>query len=501
MGGCINKRIPSLAHIIDNKTETERVKTSYSFNQICQNDNKISQEYQIWKDVIGEGAYGEVRKATHLISGETRAVKIIYRNHLSMLYQEKLIKEITILKRMDHPNIVKVYEYFQDKNIFYIVMEMIPGGELFKKIQEVNRFPENEAAFMFYQLMSAVNYMHQQEVVHRDLKPENILFDDNRIIKLIDFGTSKKFKHGKRMKHIIGSPFYMAPEVFEKSYTEKCDIWSAGIILFILLIGYPPFNGSNDQEVAKAIKENTLRLYLSEFDHISPSAKDLLSRMLAKKDVNRISSNDVVHHRWFRDVMEEDSKAIQRSIFINLQNFSLTNPLERVVYLYLINNMITKEEKQELSECFNQIDQNKDGVIDTPELLAAFRKGGYLHLTEKDIEDILDNIDINRSRTIDYTEFLAAAINRHQVASLDKLQRCFNLLDKEGRGKIPISDLSVIFKGSFKPDDPTWQVYIPIERLGDLDELDVETFSNLMMNILKPTEATQTKQFFKGVQK
>jgi len=225
------------------------------------NDGLIKDVYKITRK-IGSGAYGEVRKWYVRETGELRAVKIIKKKALAEDERKKLKNEAEILTKWDHPNIIKLYEIFEDKKYYYIITEFLAGGELFEKITDeefYGDFTEKDAAMIMQQVFRGINYWHSNNIVHRDLKPENLLLESSvshedlggksMKIKIIDFGTSQEFKIGskKKMEERYGTPYYIAPDVLNKSYNEKCDIWSLGVILYILLVGYPPFNGSDDK--------------------------------------------------------------------------------------------------------------------------------------------------------------------------------------------------------------------------------------------------------------
>lgn len=162
------------------------------------------------------------------------------------------MNEVEIMKHMDHPHIVKVYEFFENENHIFIVMELLENGELFDKIKQAQHFSESQAKKSIREILEAVNYLHKKKIVHRDLKPENILFSKNDVLKIADFGTSKFFSKTK-MKKTHGTPYYIAPEVINGHYNEKCDVWSIGVIMYILLSGYPPFNGPNDEQIMEAV--------------------------------------------------------------------------------------------------------------------------------------------------------------------------------------------------------------------------------------------------------
>lgn len=199
-------------------------------------------------NLLGKGGFGEVKKVIHKLTNNARAMKIIKRDNVDESFMAALNSEIKILQMLDHPNIVKLYEVYQDPKNIYMITEYLEGGELFDMILKSRNFNENIAAKIMKQVLSAVAYCHSKKIVHRDLKPENLLLasNDSFEIKVIDFGLSRTFSPDKSMYSKMGTPFYIAPEVLKKKYNEKCDIWSCGVILYILLSGNPPFNGKND---------------------------------------------------------------------------------------------------------------------------------------------------------------------------------------------------------------------------------------------------------------
>jgi calcium-dependent protein kinase len=199
------------------------------------------------------------------------------------------------LQKIDHPNVLKLYEYFEDSQNFYLVTELCLGGELYEKIVENEFFTEHQAACIFKQILISVCHLHKHNICHRDLKPENFMIvsktDDllNAQVKTIDFGLSEiccSQDSGKveKMKTKVGTPYYMSPDVLSGSYSLSCDIWSAGCILYIMLCGYPPFNGGSDNEIYKNIKKGDLRFDEDEWSEISKDAKDLIKKIITKPE-------------------------------------------------------------------------------------------------------------------------------------------------------------------------------------------------------------------------
>lgn len=260
--------------------------------------NAIIQDYTFGK-TVGEGQYAIVRNATHKTTNQVRAIKII--KHIDQ-EQEKVQLEVDILSKLSHPNIMHIYEFYKDETQYYIVSEYCKGGDLFEVANEKGPFSEITAANIIRQTLSAICYSHKNNVVHRDLRPENIMFDEkgkNYIIKIIDWGNARYFKDNKMMTSIDGNPYYMAPEVLSGLYNEKCDVWSIGVILYILLCGYPPFNGSNDNEIMMNVKKGIVEFPKEEWGSVSPEAKNLIKKMLAINPRERLNADMCLKEPWF----------------------------------------------------------------------------------------------------------------------------------------------------------------------------------------------------------
>ena len=225
---------------------------------------------------VGQGQFGEVRKVMHRLTGRVMAMKIINkRTKVKTSTGFSFKNEIAILKQLDHPNIVSLYEVYSDNDFIYIVTEYLTGGELFDLVNNRKLFDEKAAAKVMKQILSAVSYCHHKNIAHRDIKPKNILFVEEKIgydVKIIDFGLSRLFQKDHNMYNTVGSPYYIAPEVLNQKYNQKCDVWSCGVILYILLSGMPPFTGSNKEELNDNIKTGMLRFNGPEWRKISRNA-------------------------------------------------------------------------------------------------------------------------------------------------------------------------------------------------------------------------------------
>ena len=255
--------------------------------------------YRLGKN-LGIGSFGKVRLAEHQLTGHKVAVKILNRNRIRQLeMDEKVRREIKILKLFYHPHIIRLYEVIYTPTDIYMVMEFVPGGELFDFIVSNGRLSEPRARSMFQQLVSGVEYCHQHMVVHRDLKPENLLLDGEQQLRIADFGLSNVMKDGDFFKTSCGSPNYAAPEVISgRLYAgPEVDVWSCGVILYALLCGSLPFDDENIPNLFKKIKGGIFTLP----GHMSDEIKDLISRMLVVDPLQRITLPEIRRHRWFSE--------------------------------------------------------------------------------------------------------------------------------------------------------------------------------------------------------
>jgi len=272
-------------------------------------------------DKLGEGAFSVVHICQNKETNHNFAVKIIRKSGLSEDDLEGLQSEISIMKELDHPHIIKLIEVYNEPTNYYLVQELVNGGELFDRIVSKTVYTEKEARDLVRILLETLRYLHSHEVAHRDLKPENLLLtsaDDDADIKIVDFGFAKHTR-GNDLDAICGTPDYVAPEILNRRhYGTKCDIWSTGVITFILLGGYAPFFDDNETELFNKIKRCEYRFDSPFWDHISEEAKDLIRRMLTLNPNDRPTANDLLHHAW---MVHDDETLRGRDITASLVEF------------------------------------------------------------------------------------------------------------------------------------------------------------------------------------
>lgn len=448
----------------------------------------INEAYTFDEKALGKGTFGVVRRATHKMTKQVRAVKSILKNQIQDIAKFKM--EVDILRTLDHPNIVKLYEWYEDEKNFYLVMELCTGGELFEKIQNAGQFSENEAKSIFKQVMGALCYCHARKIVHRDLKPENFVFESkakNSTLKLIDFGLSKMYEDPQsgtlvKLKTKAGSPYYIAPEVLTGNYNHSCDIWSCGVILYILLCGFPPFFGDNDLEVIENVKKGKYDFDEEEWAKVSKAAKTLVSKMLTKPN-ERPSAEQVLNDPWLLSLSdkgkEEDTLL---NVSKNMANFRTTSRLQKAILTYMATQL-NEAQLSKLKQAFFELDKNKDGRISFDEVYQVFQ-GKY---SKEELKEIMNSMDIDQNNFIDYTEFLASAIDENIFLQEDNILNAFNAFDKDKSGKISASELKEVFGAEMPDVDP--KIWIEMIKEADLDgdgEIDFNEFMKLMYSYKKP---------------
>ncbi len=350
------------------------------------------------------------------------------------------------MRQADHPNIIKLYEVYEDNRYIYLIMEECTGGELFdriiERIQKKEIFSEKEAALMFKQMMAAICYCHGQKICHRDLKPENLLFLNNSSdspLKVIDFGLSKVFgSTDHKMTTKVGTAYYVSPEVLTGDYDEKCDIWSSGVILYILLCGDPPFNGNNDNDIYRKIQAKKFSFPSPKWDNISEDAKDLIRNMLSDPDC-RYTAEQVLNHEWVQNLAPNSQDAILNLNSEYMKRYKNINKFQKAV-LTFIASRLRDEEIVALRNAFMALDKNQDGTLTVEEI-----KSGVSQLNLSiNVEDIFSSIDTDGSGVINYTEFLAASIDQKIYLKEEKLYEAFKTFDKDGSGKISTQEIKNI---------------------------------------------------------
>merc|ERR1712032_682221 len=277
-------------------------------------------------------------------------------------------QEIAIMKMMDHPNIVKLFETFEDHRNIYLVMELCSGGELFDRIIDAGHFTEVQAAILMQQILRAMFYMHENHICHRDLKPENFIFMtkdpiEKALLKIIDFGLSCKFEQGQVLTTKAGTPYYVAPQVLAGKYDHQSDIWSCGVIMFVLLCGYPPFYGETDADVLSKVRLGNFSFNAADWKNISEDAKNLIRMLLKMNPKDRYTAEQGLNHAWIKEKAPKATNTnLEQGFVDNLRGFRSQNKLKKAALQCIAGNLEEAQIKA-LRETFMALDHNGDGLL------------------------------------------------------------------------------------------------------------------------------------------
>ncbi|KAK4387267.1 Calcium-dependent protein kinase SK5 [Sesamum angolense] len=393
---------------------------------------------------IGQGQFGTTFHCIEKGTGTEYACKSIPKRKLLCREDyEDVWREVQIMHHLsEHPTVVRIKGTFEDNLFVHLVMELCAGGELFDRIVQRGHYTEKKAAHLMKTIVGVVEACHSLGVMHRDLKPENFLFDtpdEDAKLKATDFGLSVFYKPGQYLSDVVGSPYYVAPEVLHKFYGPEADVWSAGVILYILLCGVPPFWADTDNGIFRQILDGKLDLDSEPWPHISDSAKDLVQKMLDRNPRRRLSAHQVLCHPWIVDDTVAPDKPLGSAVLSRLKQFSAMNKLKKMA-LRVIAERLSEEEIGGLKQLFRMIDTDNSGAITFDELKQGLKRVGS-ELTESEIKALMEAADVDNNGTIDYGEFLAATLHMNKIEREENLAAAFSFFDKDDSGYITIDEL------------------------------------------------------------
>ena len=480
----IDEYSESISNYQNSDNEDDNNKYPNDLINIKVNSNDLVLEHQTSPYVnyqelmtLGSGAYGTVKKVCLIKNPSTvRAMKIIPKeNFLENIDSTKLIDEIRILKNLDHPNIMKIYEFYVDKDNFYIISDFCDQGDLFRKLEKLGKMNEIVVKFIMDQILNAVAYLHSKNVLHGDIKLENILLytasndkcrrftsinmDINDLVdlqdeinransvtkrsknflndmlnyevKLIDFGCSKYFvdkKKHKNLSGIIGTALYCSPEVVDDLYDEKIDEWSCGVLMYILLCGEPPFRGKTEEEIFEKIKKCQYSFKPKEFDEVSNNCKDLIRKLLEPKKRKRIKASEALRHPFFTEYFNPN-KAMTANKDLNILKKLIhykkgKSKFHEAIYAFACNNYMTIDEEKKLRAVFRYVDKDEKNKISRKDLISALIEINIC-LSEENFNNLFKLLDANQTDYIEYQEFLRAACDKNSLLTEENLRGTF----------------------------------------------------------------------------
>ena len=380
---------------------------------------------------LGSGSFSVVKRAISKTTGKSVAVKCIVRSRLPPDEINALHDEVSILKEVTHPNIIHMHDFYEEEKSFYLVMELMEGGELFDRIVQKSYYNEKEARDLVMILLDSINYLHERNIAHRDLKPENLLLaslENDSEIRLADFGFAKKVTEAG-LKTQCGTPGYVAPEILRgESYGIAADMWSIGVITYILLGGYPPFHDENQALLYKKIKTGDFVFHPEYWGPVSSEAKSLITSMLTVDIDQRITAKEGLAHPWINMADAELQSYDLVGTLAEIKKFNarrkLKGTIKAVMALTKMRRLITNltgessanlaaeeegktsEEKiAAMKEAFYKFDENGDGNITTSELGTVMNNLGKFP-SEEELQTMINEVDVDKNGTIEFEEFV-----------------------------------------------------------------------------------------------
>ena len=464
------------------------ISTRMLINEISQSPEK---KYKVLKN-IGHGSFGDVFLAYNIYTKVKVAIKKIFKSNEDLLSDGEIMDEIEILKCLNHPDIVKIIEFYGTEEAYYIVNEFCPWGELYNKAN--GQMSETQISVIFRQILSGLSYLHSKNIVHRDLKLENILISDKEYIeatkeeyfdvKIIDFGNARIFNNNNLNKPIVGSIYYIAPEVFNKKYNMECDLWSAGVILYMLITGCPPFDGEDNKKIMEKIKIGIFDKNNINYKNASFEVKDLISKLLVIDPNKRLTANQALQHPWLNKTKsnilyyniskDEILKCIQ-----NILSYNIKSRYEEIVLAYIVHNLPQQKEIKTIIKLFKIINKKGDGKLDKKELkygLLNFVSDNYL----KNLDEIFNLLDGEKRGYIEYEEFLRAGLDRKQILTEENLKYAFNFFDKENNGYITKDRMKIFFVKPIIDEELYNRTFDEIDKNKD-GKIDYQEFKDMML--------------------
>ncbi|XP_015572632.1 CDPK-related kinase 4 isoform X2 [Ricinus communis] len=361
---------------------------------------------------------------------------------------EDVRREVKILKALSgHRHMIKFHDAFEDANNVYIVMELCEGGELLDRIlSRGGRYPEEDAKTIIVQILSVVAFCHLQGVVHRDLKPENFLFttrDEDAPLKIIDFGLSDFIRPDQRLNDIVGSAYYVAPEVLHRSYTVEADMWSIGVITYILLCGSRPFWARTESGIFRSVLRADPNFADSPWPAVSPEAKDFVKRLLNKDHRKRMTAAQALTHPWLRD--EKRPVPLDILIYKLVKLYVRATPFKRAA-LKALSKAIPEDQLFYLKAQFKLLEP-KDGFVSLNNFKAAIMRNVTDAMKESRVLDIFNVMEPLSYRKMGFEEFCAAAVSTYQLEPLEEWEdiarTAFEYFEQEGNRIISAQELAM----------------------------------------------------------
>lgn len=447
---------------------------------------KIRDYYDLDKRALGTGAYGYVCKATSKETGAVRAVKCLSKARARET-RRRYRQEIAIMKMTDHPNIIKLFETFEDKKNIFLVLELCTGGDLLRHLLESGPLTEVRAATVMEQILRPVFYMHEKRLIcHRDIKMENLLLltkepVEENTVKIIDFGFSCTLDPGEVMSTKLGTASYSSPQVLAGQYDEACDLWSCGVILYMLLCGQPPFQGKCDAEVMQAVRRGNYAFKGPVWEKASEDSKDLIRKLLRYDPQDRYNAEQALAHVWIRRRVPRNPGIVgplRPSLLLDLRSFCMQNRLRRGA-LQIVAQHLSEDETKALRRAFVALDVRGTGILQVEDIQVA----STLRSEMPELQEVLQALAAGSGGGgVGYSDFLAAKLEARHYRQDGACRAAFRAFDRNGDGLISRDELleALSFGGECPteaeaPDRVVAEVLRQVDSNGD-GAIDFEEF-------------------------
>jgi len=413
---------------------------------------KLEDDYILDTKVLGSGYNGSVNLARDKRTQTNYAVKAFKLHGVNSEKKEELETECEIFLSMDHPHVARLTDVYESEDTLHLVMECMEGGELFHRVTEKRRFSEKDAAEAAHQMLLAVNYIHTHKIVHRDIKLENFLYEkkDTNHLKLIDFGFSKIWEPNTKMALSCGTLAYVAPEVLDKSYTSKCDLWSLGVVIFILLVGYMPFAGSETHQV-QMIKQGKCTFRKESWAKVSKEASEFVGKLLIVDPLKRLSAGQALQEEWLlkRSTIVEP-ETLDEDTLLALRNFAQASIFRRAC-MSVMAWSLTSEDRAQVREGFLKLDTENKGVITLGQFKTVMWE--HFHVNDEQAKVAFEALDTSHTDEIHYSDFLAAMVTSRIQVHDEVLAQTFRRFDTDNSGFITSANLKDVLGETFEGEE------------------------------------------------
>ncbi|CAD8107900.1 unnamed protein product [Paramecium primaurelia] len=400
-----------------------------------------------------------------------------------------ILKNIHLMQYLDHPNIAKMMEYFNETEYYHIIYEDYVGGNLLSKMINKGGNPEQMAAVIIEQVLSTFVYLHSKNIIYRFLNHNTLFCDDQLIITFLEFGAAKKIQHN--LQQPIGDQYYQSPEMINENYSFKSDIWSAGVLLHFLLSGAMPFDGIMASSIKNSIMRGIIKLEDTfDWDKI-PEAREFVKKLLNFSQYQRPSAQDALKDKWIVKAKQKKKALKMNPALTNLRKFQKCEVLVEAIIMQIVQMTLTQEQKREIFQIFQEFDTNRDGKISTQELIEGYKKyQTSTKLEDQDIEKLVKKIDSNGNGYLDYTEFLLACQDKKKLLTVEKLKLVFAQLDVDKDNALSMIEMRRIFGGN-RISDQNWHNILRKTNLQQKSVLSEQEFLEFIIKTIQNDHSLQ----------